>query len=146
MPDLYWFDQRTHAGEQLRIVAKPGMTRTLYELDAPARLFLSIKGLDFIKEKLLPGFFHEGPTKRQLSVDEALSRIRETNPKGVVYDVNGNQNGIRRYVIAIHAPDGQFRYLLSIAEPAATINDQPEHMLRMEQLLKEAKEALANII
>ena len=145
MPDLYWFDKHAHPALQVRVVAEPGMTRTLYELDAPSRLYLAVCGVQFVQEELLPGFFHQGPQKRRLSTDEALSLISETDPGDVVFDREGNLNGIRRYVVAISAPDGSFRYLLSIAEPALPQNDEPEHVSRVFALLRNARDILSRI-
>jgi DNA-binding IclR family transcriptional regulator len=145
LPDLYWFDKRTHPALQIRVVAEAGMTRTLYELDAPARLFLAVQGVDFVKRELLPGFFHEGPAKQRLPVEEAIARIEATDPAGVVFDREGNINEIRRYAVAVHAPDGHFRYLLSIAELAVAYNDRPEHTRRIIQLLEDARDTLTAV-
>ncbi len=144
-PDLYWFDKRAHPALQVRVVAEPGTTRTLYELDAPSRVYLSARGLQFVQEELLPGFFHQGPQKRRLSEPEALRIIRETDSHDVVFDREGNLNGIRRYVVAIRSPEGAFRYLLSIAEPALPQNDRPEHIQRVFMLLRKARDLLNEI-
>lgn len=143
IPDLYWFEKRECSHISMRVVARAGTTRSLYELDAPARLYLREIGIEMVRGALVPGFFHIGPDKRELSTEEAIELIAGVDPNGVEYDYEGNSNGVRRFVTIVRRPDGGYRYLLSIAEPAIPSNKRTEHVERVLRALQDARDRLS---
>mgnify|MGYP006270091023 CR=1 FL=1 len=142
VPDLLWLKKRESSRISVRVVARPGVTRSIYELDAPARLYLKSAGIDYVRRELVPGFFHAGPNKRELSDDDALAWIESIDESGVEYDVEGNSNGIRRYVAAVSGDGDRFLYLIAVAEPATPRNNERKHLDEMIAALERARRHL----
>ncbi len=142
IPNLYWFEKRDCSRGSMRVIARGGTTRTLYELDAPARLYLRETGIETVRRKMVPGFFHIGPDKRELTTEQALDLIQSVDPNGIEYDYEGNSNGVRRFVTVVRSTEGVYRYLLSVAEPAIPQNSRAEHVSTVVQALDNARHRL----
>lgn len=143
IPNLYWFEKRDCSRSSMRVVARGGTTRSLYELDAPARLYLRELGINTVRQEMVPGFFHIGPEKRELSTEQALELIASVDPHGVEYDYEGNSNGVRRFVTIVRSATGAYQYLLSVAEPAIPQNSRTEHVSVVVQALADARGRLS---
>jgi DNA-binding IclR family transcriptional regulator len=78
----------------------------------------------------------------ELSWEEARCLIEETDADGVAYDISGNRNHMRRFVVLVESRAGEFLYLLCLVEPALRMEDEPEHVDRLVGLLLKYREEL----
>ncbi len=144
--NLYWYDKVEHPEMCLRISAQIGFKRTLYELDAPARLYLKFLGMDEVLAQFDSSSFYTASNEYQpLSWEEAKELIEGVNKEGVEYDLLGNRNGIRRFATIISSSTGEFLYILCIAEPALLINDTGKHIRKNLSLLRKYRNILMQL-
>ncbi|MEK6795955.1 MAG: helix-turn-helix domain-containing protein [Spirochaetota bacterium] len=145
--DLYWYAKAEPPDSAIRIVAKKGFRRTLYELDAPSRIYLRHIGIDEMALRFDRNDFHaSGPEKsdhRRLRWDEAADIIRSTDPL-FAYDLRGNSNGIRRFVTRVLDARGAFLCLIAIAEAALMTGDESSIAARYAAALSDARTSLIN--
>lgn len=140
---LYWYDRAEPPDLSVRIVAERSFKRTLYELDAPARLYLRYYGKLKIQEQFdTSGFYTASPRFTPLTWEEAWSAIEAVDPQGVTFDRLGNRNGIRRFATAITSKTGDLLYMLCIAEPAMMKDDLEAHVAKIVGLLGRSRRAL----
>lgn len=143
---LYWYDRFEPAGFGVRVAAQRGFRRTLYELDAPSRLYLSRIGIDKVGEEFdRTAFYTAMPQYAPVSWDAARALIRGTKPDCVAFDQTGNRNGIRRFATAITSKQGAVLYLLAIAEPAVVVSSWDEYAKRLTDVLIDQRQRLQDL-
>ncbi len=142
--NLYWISSFETEDMAIRVKAKPGTLRTLYELDSPSRLYLA-GTTDRIREQVMayPHFLKMDGTLKGIKLEEAKSLIASVKPQEVEYDEDGNKNGIRRFSILFQHADMHEPCVLCIAE--AAIKKDKAHFLKMKNLLQQAKKNIEGI-
>lgn len=145
--DLYWHEKAEPSETAIRIVAKKGFRRSLYELDAPSRLYLRHIGIDEVAARFDRSDFHaSGPEKsdyRRLSWDEA-ARVIQATDISFTYDFRGNSNGVRRFVTRVLDARGGFLCLIAVAEAAIMSGDEAALAKHYADVLAGARNALVN--
>lgn len=140
---LVWYDKLEHPGLALRIAATVGFTRTLYELDAPARLYLKHLGLAAVQARFDTSAFYTASSEyTPLTWPQAQAMIQAVNVDEPAYDMAGNANGIRRFAMLIQPPGGTFPYLLCLAEPALIRFNADDHLQKNLRLLRKSAQKL----
>jgi DNA-binding IclR family transcriptional regulator len=140
---LYWYDVLAYEEQGIRAAAQVGFKRTLYELDAPARLFHRHRGIDKTAASFDQSSFYTAlPVYTDVSWEKARTLIEAGSVDGVEYDLSGNRNSMRRFVTLIQSPAGEFLYLLSLVEPALRVDDEKAHVARNSELLLRYREKL----
>jgi DNA-binding IclR family transcriptional regulator len=135
--NLYWYDKAESRQLPLKIAAYPGFRRSLYELDAPARLYLKHLSIDTVSQQFdTTGFYTAAPAYSSVSWEEATAIIEPVDPKEIEYDLEGNRNGIRRFCVLVESKSGEFQYILAIAEAALRIPDEAAHIETNCSILK----------
>ncbi|MBD3422029.1 MAG: helix-turn-helix domain-containing protein [Chitinivibrionales bacterium] len=143
---LYWYEKIDHPELSIRLIARPGFKRKIYELDSPVRLYMKTIGRGRI-EKLYDtsGFYMTGCDYRKVSWDTAWRIIDEADVNNVAYDEQGNSNGVRRFAALVSLQPGEMSYLLSVAEPAIHRNNEHEHIEMISKILLEEKRKLESV-
>ncbi len=141
--DLLWHSRTQLPDASVAIRAATGFRRSLYELDAMARLYLSRVGWDEVSYKFFPGgFFKTGLEMGSLAPSEAR-RIIEQSAKGEFdLDFDGNHVGVRRFATIIEDEAGNFLHLLSLAEAAVPVRDNDAHIAHARNVLQKARATL----
>lgn len=141
--DLLWHSRTQLPDATVAIRAVPGFRRSLYELDAMSRLYLSRLGWDEVSYKFFAGgFFKTGLEMGGLAPGEARRIIEKNADQTFDLDFDGNHVGVRRFATIIEDGDSNFLHLLSIAEAAVPVRDKVEHIENARAILTDAREIL----
>ncbi|MEP5759594.1 MAG: helix-turn-helix domain-containing protein [Litoreibacter sp.] len=141
--DLLWHSRTQLPGASVAIRAARGFRRSLYELDAMSRLYLSRLGWDEVSYKYFTGgFFKTGLEMKGLAPSEARRIIEDVADETFDMDFDGNHVGVRRFSTIIEDENGKFLHLLSIAEAAVPVRDKKEHVANARDILNEARATL----
>lgn len=141
--DLLWHSRTQLPDASVAIRAARGFRRSLYELDAMSRLYLSRLGWDEVSYKYFTGgFFRTGLEMKGLAPSEARRIVEEVADKTFDMDFDGNHVGVRRFATIIEDENGNFLHLLSIAEAAVPVRDKEEHVANARRVLNEARATL----
>lgn len=144
---LYWYAKKESKNVAFRLKAHPGFKRHLYELDAPSRLALATCDWSFIKEQFdIDGFYETGLRREHVNRSSLRQRLQNTSLNDVVYDLEGNIRGIRRFTKAIFNKQGEFLHLLCIAEAAISKHDMNAHIEHYTDLINAASERLKSYL
>jgi DNA-binding IclR family transcriptional regulator len=149
--ELLWHSKTDHPDPQVFIRANVGFRRSLYELDALSRLYLSRLQWDELAARFYTDGFYEtqyrtGRDIHQLSEDRARSVIEAAADKDFDFDVEANNVGIRRCATVVSDPGSGFLHLLSIAEPVRPTEDLDMHIDRYRIALSRARERLTQLV
>lgn len=137
---LLWHVTDEHPMQPIKLRAHPGFVRATYELDSISRLALAHCRLQDIESAWdLSGFHEVGVQGRRLEWAEARERILGTDPLSMQYDMQGNAKGIRRFAIAIGSSSGELIALLTVAEAAIPVRDEPSHVARIREALESSR-------
>ena len=132
---LYWYDKKEWPDLALSIKAYRGFSRTIYETDAPVRAWLAAvrrcRGEAFLHD-LSDRFYSYTDHRLPVSHVDIADLLDDS---AVVFDREGNENGIRRYAAAVTNPEGEFAFLVAVAEPCIPANNTPEHIEYIKQQL-----------
>ncbi len=140
--DLYWHEVYADPEAPVRVAAKPGFRRRLYELDAPSRLYLAQLSAGTVRSRFdTAAFYHTGPDYRPASWQEIAELLADTDLRRCAYDEEGNSNGIRRFA-AILRRRGDFVAILALAEAATPLRDAAAHFESTARLLEEARDSI----
>jgi DNA-binding IclR family transcriptional regulator len=141
--DLLWHSRTQLPDASVAIRAARGFRRSLYELDAMSRLYLSRLGWDEVSYRYFTGgFFQTGVEMHSLAPSEAQRVIEEAATDNFAMDFDGNHVGVRRFATIIADESGKFLHLLSIAEAAVPVRDKEEHIANARRVLDEARATL----
>ena len=141
--DLLWHSRTQLPNASVAIRAATGFRRSLYELDAMSRLYLSRLGWDEVSYKFFTGgFFKTGLEMKGLAPSEARRIIENVAADNFDMDFDGNHVGVRRFSTIVEDENGKFLHLLSLAEAAVPVRDKEEHIANARTILSEAREAL----
>lgn len=142
--DLLWHSRTQLPDASVAIRAARGFRRSLYELDAMSRLYLSRLGWDEVSYKYFTGgFFKTGLEMGSLAPSEARRVIEEAASDNFAIDFDGNHVGVRRFSTIISDESGKFLHLLSIAEAAVPVRDKDEHIANARRVLDGARATLS---
>jgi DNA-binding IclR family transcriptional regulator len=149
--ELLWHSKTEHPDPKVTIRAEVGFRRSLYELDAMARLYLSRIDWAALEARFFTtGFYRTGPrnsdTMRPLPISEAKALIFSARGRDFAVDSEGNHMGIRRFATVISGPDGEFLHLLTAAEPVREVACEEAHFARAETVLGAARERLMAMV
>ena len=145
--DLLWHSRTELPDASVAIRAARGFRRSLYELDAMSRLYLSRLGWDEVSYRFFTGgFFKTGLEMRGLAPSEARRIVEDVKNETFDMDFNGNHVGVRRFVTIVEDGDGNFLHLLSIAEAAVPVRDKDEHIANARTILNDARDRLKSKI
>ncbi|HMB01444.1 MAG TPA: hypothetical protein VKS21_10710, partial [Spirochaetota bacterium] len=123
---LLWLESVEPENNFIRVKAVPGFTRTLYELDAPARLYLNSLSQSMLARFDQARFYESSPGYRSLSKAKALKLIRTAQTHRVTLDHRGNQNSIRRYAALLTYQNKTF--IITAAEADTVLNNKKKHI------------------
>ena len=141
--DLLWHSRTQLPDASVAIRAATGFRRSLYELDAMSRLYLSRIGWDEVSYKFFPGgFFKTGLEMKSLAPSEARRIIEKVATETFDMDFEGNHVGVRRFATIIEDDAGNFLHLLSIAQAAVPVRDKDAHIANARAVLSSAREKL----
>lgn len=121
--ELLWHQLKEHSDPTVSLTARKGFRRTLLELDALSRLYLST-----LEDELtvggykLTGFYKTGGRNaremRWLDDADAAALVRDLRGETFASDTTANHRGIRRFAMLVTDLDGKFLHFLSIADNA----------------------------
>lgn len=145
--ELLWLNCSAHPDPNVRIRAKVGFRRGLYELDALSLLYLGRLSKSELKDRFfLEGFFKtefDGARRMvMLSESDATAQIRQAGQSDVVADVAPNHQAIRRFAAVVTRPNGDFMHLISIADKVRPDEDEAALTQRYVDSLRAVKERL----
>lgn len=148
---LYWHEKTTAASQKIRIAAEAGFRRTLYELDAPSRLYLHCIGIDAVEQQFnTDRFYLSGPEYRRIAWEEARRCIEDTEIRKIAFDYEGNSNGVRRFAGLFRAGTEkgkeQLICIICIAEAAIPIHNREEHIQDTIQVLQTALSRMKELV
>lgn len=144
--NLYWYDKVESRRLPLRIAAFPGFRRTLYELDAPSRLYLKHLSVDTVSHQFdTTGFYTAAPEYASVTWEEAVDLLESVDTKGIEFDLEGNRHGIRRFCALTESKSGEFQYILAIAEAALRVPDEKAHIEKNCSILKQHMKQLTRL-
>ena len=143
--NLYWHNKKEAEDNQIKIAAYPGFKRSIYELDAPVRLFLKLTGEKQAGKIYRKNKFYD-VEYRKCTWQNAVKIFENEKTSEVIYDRHGNSNGIRRYAALITDKNGSFMFILSIAEAATMRNNKTEHVKHIISMLNAERLRLQKII
>lgn len=149
--ELLWHSKTEHPDPKVFIRANVGFRRSLYELDAMARLYLSrIDWNEVAARFYTEGFFETGYRSgreiKWLPEETAKELIDSARGNDFAYDAEGNHLGIRRFAIVVSDPEGGFLHLLTIAEPVRPVPDEQAHIARYRETLDAARKRLMALV
>jgi DNA-binding IclR family transcriptional regulator len=145
--ELLWLNCSTHPDPNVRIRAKVGFRRGLYELDALSLIYLGQLSKSELKDRFfLEGFFKtefdDGRRMHMLTEGDAQRQIRAAAASDFIFDATPNHQGIRRFAMAVTKPTGEFMHLIAIADKVRLDEGEAELVARYGQKLREVKERL----
>ncbi|MEP0503136.1 MAG: helix-turn-helix domain-containing protein [Paracoccaceae bacterium] len=142
--DLLWHSRTELPDASVAIRAARGFRRSLYELDAMSRLYLSRLGWDEVSYRFFTGgFFKTGLEMKGLAPSEARRIVENVKDETFDMDFDGNHVGVRRFATIVEDDEGNFLHLLSIAEAAVPVRDKDEHIANARDVLNNARETLS---
>lgn len=149
--ELLWHSRTDHPDPSVVIRATAGFRRSLYELDALSRLYLSrLPWSDIEARFYTEGFYDTGYQSgrdiRWFPEREARNTIESERTKDFVYDLQTNHLGNRRFATLINDPRGGFLHLLSINERPQKGQDDRKTIHRYAHALSEARERLMTLV
>ena len=149
--ELLWHSMTEHPDPNVVIRANVGFRRSLYELDALSKLYLSrLDWADLETRFYTDGFFatvrHPGQQTRWLPASAVKEQLEAMNTEIFQADLEGNHMGIRRFATVIEDPDGKFLHLLTLAEPVNTLSNETKHVQQYRDALLEARRDLAALV
>lgn len=143
---LFWLDKIESEDIKIKILADKGYSRSVYELDAISRIYLKNIGREgIIKTFETNSFYETGNPLQKISEKKMFEIVESRNEKSIEYDYTGNENGIRRFAIAVYK-NGLFNFILSIAEPALVLKDEMKHVLEMKNILIKCKREIEGVL
>ncbi len=138
---IYWYYKKEPPNLPVRINAKTGFTRSIYELDAPSRVYLNLIGPERAGKKYDTKCFYD-VSYQKCDWKTAVEIFTAETGNIVAYDVQGNSNGIRRYATVITKPNGKFEFILAIAEPALPRTSTEAHYKQIIEVLLKTRQGL----
>ncbi|MFI4912657.1 MAG: helix-turn-helix domain-containing protein [Sedimentisphaeraceae bacterium JB056] len=141
--DIFWHAKVEQQQIQLRINAKPGWRRTIYELDAPSRLFLAYIGREGVEACFDTSKFYD-TSYRPCTWQKSVEMFSAENIDGVSYDKTGNSNGVRRFATLLIASNVPF--IVSVAEAAISKNNTDEHIAKIAEILIKERKRISRCI
>lgn len=142
---LFWHNKKEAADMQIRLNANIGFRRSIYELDAPSRLYLKSLGTERINKLFKADAFYDIAYKK-CTASKAKSIWNAENIDEVIYDRHGNSNGVRRYAGLVNDKNGNFLLLLTVAEAAVPRNNTNEHINKVISAIESEKYILKGVI
>lgn len=140
---LYWLSKKESKNVAFSLKAHTGFRRPLYELDSPSRLSLSAMGWEKVRKQFdVNAFFEAGRLRNNVSKMKLKEQLQNTCLTDVLYDIEGNVRGIRRFSKAIFDQQGQFVHLLCIAEAAISVHNIDRHIDKNKKILNQAVQKL----
>jgi DNA-binding IclR family transcriptional regulator len=139
--NLFWLHKAEAPGLAVKINARNGYRRTIYELDAPSRIYLKYLGRQKAVSQFDISRFYDVEYK-SCTWAQACDIFEAENLDEVTYDKKGNLNGVRRYAVVVTDHDDKFEFMLSVAEAAIPRNSTQEHFEKVTEVLKQTKESL----
>jgi len=139
------------AGHELLWHSNVGFRRSLYELDALAKLYLSrLEWKELESRFYTDGFFATGrdlnePTRR-LAATEVKEQLELVRKQTFLADMADNHMGIRRFATVVEDPEGKFLHLLTLAEPVSDLANEKDHIQRYRKALLEARDGLVEMV
>ncbi|MFP8967755.1 helix-turn-helix domain-containing protein [Pokkaliibacter sp. CJK22405] len=144
---LVWHAKREHSEMAIKLRAHKGFRRTIHELDAPSRLFLSAYGWNHIVQHLeTDAFFTTGLERTFLKALETRQLIDRVDPDQVAFDEVGNVRGVRRFAKLVRDVQGRPLHLLCIAEPAIPKLDMQAHIRHHVEVLDRVSDRLGETL
>ncbi len=142
---LFWYNKKEPENMQIRINARAGFKRSIYELDAPSRLYLKSLREKQAAECFSTDAFYDIDYKG-CSWSEAVGIWSVENINQVTYDKHGNSNGVRRYAALVNDETGGFLFILSVAEAAIPRNNTSEHVDKVISAIETEKNIITGIV
>jgi len=149
--ELLWHSKTEHPNPDVLIRANVGFRRSLYELDALAKLYLSrLEWKELESRFYTDGFFATGrdlnePTRR-LAATEVKEQLELVRKQTFLADMADNHMGIRRFATVVEDPEGKFLHLLTLAEPVSDLANEKDHIQRYRKALLEARDGLVEMV
>lgn len=141
--EFEWYHKQEDPDMSVRIRARTGFRRGMYELDALSRLYLAELDWSEVERRFdVENFYLSGDPHTLIGSSAARRVIEAVNRHGVEYDTRGNGRGVRRFATAVRGPSGEFVHILSIAEAAYEISDWPAHCARNIAILERWRDEL----
>jgi DNA-binding IclR family transcriptional regulator len=137
--NLFWHEKMEQNELPVRVAVKPGSTRTIYELDAPTRLFLKYLGSRKAAQYFDTTRFYDVSYQPKTWRQSQNIFIRE-NLEKVTFDRAGNSNGIRRFATLLVAE--KIPFVLSVAEAALPQNNTNHHIRAVKTLLQKERRTI----
>lgn len=149
--ELLWHSKTEHPDPEVTIRANVGFRRSLYELDALSRLYLSRLDWEELEARFYTdGFFatvsDENQQTHRLTAPAVKKQLRAVTGEPFAADISGNHMGIRRFATVIEDPDGKFLHLLTLAEPVSDLKNEKLYVERYRKALLEARDGLAELV
>jgi DNA-binding IclR family transcriptional regulator len=149
--ELLWLNCSAHPDPDVRIRAKVGFRRGLYELDALSQIYLGHLTKAELKDRFFTeGFFKtefdDGRRMNMLTEAEAQRQIRAAGEAGFAYDPTPNHQGIRRFAMAVTKPGGEFMHLISVADKVRPDAEEAALVARLGAKLREVQERLDAVL
>ena len=150
--ELLWHSKTDHPNPEVVIKANVGFRRSLYELDALSKLYLSrLDWQDLEWRFYTDGFFaatardgYHQPTR--FSADDLKKQLEKVHGHSFAADIAANHMGICRFATVVDDPDGKFLHLLTLAEPVGEMTNKKQHVQRYREALLDARDGLAEFI
>jgi len=149
--ELLWHSKTEHPNPDVLIRANVGFRRSLYELDALAKLYLSRLEWNELESRFYTdGFFAtrrdlNEPTRR-LAATEVKQQLEAVRKQTFLADMADNHMGIRRFATVVEDPEGKFLHLLTLAEPVSDLANEKDHIQRYRKALLEARDGLVEMV
>jgi DNA-binding IclR family transcriptional regulator len=143
--NLFWHNKKEPENMEIKITAYPGFKRSMYELDAPSRLYLKFTGKKEIENRFDKNEFYN-VSYEKCNWNEAVKIWGKENINQIAYDELGNGNGIRRYASLVTDEIGNFIFMLAVAEAAIPSNNTSEHIQKIMNALESETKYLKNFI
>lgn len=143
--NLFWHNKKEAANMQIKINAKTGFKRSIYELDAPSRLYLKSLGDEQACKRFSNDSFCDIDYKK-CSWKQAVAIWDAEDIDKVTYDEHGNSNGVRRYAALVTDKAGDFLFILSVAEAAVPRNNTNEHIKKIISALEAEQKILKGAV
>ena len=141
--DFIWHARTELPDATVTIRARAGSRRSIFELDAMSRLYLSRFNWEDVSYNFFTGgFFTSGVEMRTLQPNEARQLIEEAAKDHFQCDFDGNHVGVRRFATIIEDAEGKPLHLLSMAEAATPVRDRDEHISEARRILSNARVVL----
>ncbi len=150
--ELLWHSKTDHPNPDVVIKANVGFRRSLYELDALSKLYLSrLEWEDLEWNFYTDGFFvttaHDGHQQpNRFSAADLKKQLEKVRGQTFAADIASNHMGICRFATVIEDPDGKFLHLLTLAEPVGDSTNDKKHVQRYRKALTDAREDLSEFV